>query len=437
EFVVGGFYDREGSRREVGALLLGYYDGGALRFAGNVGTGWDASTAARLRSRLAELETDTPPFDPAELKPARWSRRTMGDEHWTRPELVIEVDFADWTPDERIRHAVYQGVREDKPPREVTREPMLEAAPPRAVSPNRVGAVKVSNPERVIDPSSGLKKLDLVRYYESVADRMLPHLADRPVSLVRGPTGVTGELFFQKHDDKQSIPGLRELDAALWAGHPALLEVPTADALVNAAQMNVIEFHTWNSTKKRIDQPDRMVFDLDPGEGVTWARVQEAALLTRTLLEELGFTAWLKTSGGKGLHVVVPIAPKLDYDNVKAFSQAIVQHLAATVPSRFVAKSGAGNRVGKIFVDYLRNGHGATTAAAFSARARPGLGVSMPVSWDQLMSLKSGAQWTISTAREYLSFQKDDPWAAYWSSRQTLTAAMKKLGYTPSAKANA
>ena len=300
----------------------------------------------------------------------------MGDEHWTRPELVVEVDFADWTPDERIRHAVYQGVREDKPPREVTREPMLDAAPPRAVSPNRVGAVKVSNPERVIDPSSGLKKLDLVRYYESVADRMLPHLADRPVSLVRGPTGVTGELFFQKHDDKQSIPGLRELDPALWAGHPALLEVP-------------------------------------------------------------GFTAWLKTSGGKGLHVVVPITPKLDYDNVKAFSQAIVQHLAATVPSRFVAKSGAGNRVGKIFVDYLRNGHGATTAAAFSARARPGLGVSMPVSWDQLMSLKSGAQWTISTAREYLSFQKDDPWSAYWSSRQTLTAAMKKLGYTPSAKANA
>ena len=150
---------------------------------------------------------------------------------------------------------------------------------------------------------------------------------------------------------------------------------------------------------------------------MTWAQVQEAALLTRTLLTELGLEGWLKTSGGKGLHVVVPLAPRLDYDTVKDFSQAVVQHLARTIPSRFVAKSGAANRVGKIFVDYLRNGYGATTAAAFSARARPGLGVSMPVSWEQLPALKSGAQWTIATAREYLSFQKSDPWADYWTCR--------------------
>jgi bifunctional non-homologous end joining protein LigD len=207
-----------------------------------------------------------------------------------------------------------------------------------------------------------------------------------------------------------------------------MLEVPTADALVSAAQMNVIEFHTWNSTTRQIDKPDRIVFDLDPGEGVTWARVQEAALLTRTLLEELGLKAWLKTSGGKGLHVVVPLAPRLDYDTVKGFSQAVVQHLAQTVPSRFVAKSGASNRVGKVFVDYLRNGLGATTAAAFSARARPGLGVSMPVSWEQLPALKSAAQWNIATAREHLSFQKSDPWADYWKCRQTLGKAMKRLG---------
>jgi bifunctional non-homologous end joining protein LigD len=174
------------------------------------------------------------------------------------------------------------------------------------------------------------------------------------------------------------------------------------------------------------------VFDLDPGEGVKWPQVQEAAVLTRTLLNELGLESWLKTSGGKGLHVLVPIAPRLDYDTVKDFSQALVQHLAKTIPSRFVAKSGASNRVGRIFVDYLRNGRSATTAAAFSARSRPGLGVSMPVSWDQLQSLKSGAQWTIATAREYLSFQKSDPWASYWKSKQTLTRAMKMLGYDAS-----
>ncbi len=195
--------------------------------------------------------------------------------------------------------------------------------------------------------------------------------------------------------------------------------------------MNVIEFHTWNSLAKNIDKPDRMMFDLDPGEGTSWQHVQEAATLVRALLSELGLECWLKTSGGKGLHVVVPLAPRFDYDTVKGFSQAIVQHLANTIPSRFVARSGPSNRVGKLFVDYLRNGHGATTAAAFSARARPGLGVSMPVSWDELAKLKSGAQWTIATAREHLSFQAADPWAAYWKRRQTLTGAMKMLGFKP------
>ena len=296
-----------------------------------------------------------------------------------------------------------------------------------------VAGIRISHPGRVLYEELGLTKAALARYYESVAEWMLPHLKGRPVSLVRGPGGITGELFFQKHDDKLSIPGIRELDPALWPGHAGLLEVPTAHALVGAAQMNVIEFHTWNSLAKAIDRPDRMIFDIDPGEGVGWARVQEAALLTRTLLEELGLKSWLKTSGGKGLHLVVPLAPKLDYDTVKGFSQAVVQHLARTVPSRFVAKSGAANRVGKVFVDYLRNSWNATTAAAFSARSRPGLGVSMPVSWDQLMSLKSGAQWNIATAREYLSFQKEDPWADYRKSRQTLTKAMKALGYEPPA----
>ena len=182
--------------------------------------------------------------------------------------------------------------------------------------------------------------------------------------------------------------------------------MPTAEALVSAAQMNVIEFHTWNSTIRNIDKPDRMVFDLDPGEGVAWTHVQEAALLTRALLTELGLASWLKTSGGKGLHVVVPLAPRLDYDTVKDFSQAIVQHLAQTIPARFVAKSGPANRVGRIFVDYLRNGHGATTAAAFSARARPGLGVSMPVAWEQLATLKSGAQWTIARRASTCPFRR-------------------------------
>jgi bifunctional non-homologous end joining protein LigD len=427
EFVIGGFINREGSTSQIGSLVLGYYEGGVLKYAGNVGTGWSTQTAADLHRRLAELETRESPFEPGAVKPGRWTRRAAGGERWVKPELVAEISFADWTPDGRVRHASFQGLREDRPARSIGREKAV--APPAGPSPkgHHVGSVQVSNPERVIDPSTGLTKLDLVRYYESVAEWMLPHLRGRPVSLVRGPSGIAGQVFFQKHDDKLSIPGIRELDESLWPGHPSLLEVPTAHALVGAAQMNVIEFHTWNSTAKRVDRPDRMIFDIDPGEGVPWSRVQEAAVLTRTLLDELGLASWLKTSGGKGLHVVVPIAPKLDYDTVKNFSLAVVQHLARVLPSRFVTKSGASNRVGKIFVDYLRNTFGATTAAAFSARARPGLGVSIPVSWDQLGSLKGGAQWTIATAREHLSFQDADPWVDYWKSKQTLAGAMKKL----------
>ena len=440
EFVIGGFVDRTGAAAEVGSLLLGVHnDDGQLVYAGNVGTGWDGKTARELHRKLSQLEIDESPFDVRDPGGrGRWSRRTAAAvERWVEPRLVAEVTFAEWTPDGHVRHASFKGLRDDKAAAEIVRERSAEiaTAPAPAAAPARATpktpTTKVSNPDRIIDPSTGLKKLDLVRYYESVADWILPHLIGRPVSLVRGPTGVGGELFFQKHGDKLGIPGIRELDASLWPGHLPLLEIANVQALVGAAQMNVIELHTWNSTVGNIDKPDRVVFDLDPGEGVAWTQLQEAAVLTHTMLSELGLRSWLKTSGGKGLHVLVPLAPRLDYDNVNGFAKAVVQHLAATIPSRFVAKSGASNRTGRIFVDYLRNGHGATTAAAYSARARPGLGVSMPVAWEALSSLKSGAHWTIATAREHLSFQKVDPWAAYGSTAQTLGEAMKLLSYKP------
>jgi bifunctional non-homologous end joining protein LigD len=404
-----------------------------LKYAGNVGTGWNARTGHALHARLCALEVAKPLFDAATIQPGRWSRRTAGGERWVKPELVAEVAFREWTPDDHIRHAVFQGLRIDTPARSVTREVARDAPVATSVAAGASGtanaptSVKITNPDRVIDPSTGLTKVALVRYYESVAERILPHLADRPVSLVRAPQGITGELFFQKHPETK-MPGLRVLDPQLLPNHAALLAVDSTDALLAAAQMNTIEFHTWNSTARDIDRPDRIVFDLDPGEGVGWAQVQEAAHLMRAMLTELELESWLKTSGGKGLHVVVPLTPKLDYVTVKAFSQQVVQHLARTIPQRFVAKSGGGNRVGRIFVDYLRNGHGQTTAAAFSARSRPGLGVSMPVAWEQLMALKAGSQWTIATAREYLSFEQSDPWAGYWKKKQTLAAALKKLG---------
>ena len=428
EFVVIGFNSRSGGAGEVGALLLGYHDvDGKLRYGGSVGTGWNAKIGAELFKRLEALEVDKPSVDVASVKPGRWSKRAAGGERWVTPTLVAEINFTEWTADGHVRHPVFKGLRDDKPASVITREVAKVVGSARVRQAPVKTRVKVSNPDRVIDASTGLRKVDLVHFYETIADWILPHLKGRPVSLVRGPTGVGGELFFQKHDDKLSIPGLRELEADLWPGHARLLEVATAEALINAAQMNVIEFHTWNSTRKAIDKPDRVIFDLDPGEGVIWAHIQEAAVLTRGMLNELGLQAWVKTSGGKGLHVVVPLTPRLDYETVRAFSQAVVQHMSKVIPSRFVVKSGGTNRIGKIFIDYLRNGHAQTTAAAFSARARPGLGVSIPISWDQLSSIKSGAQWSIATAREYLSFQTDDPWADYWKCKQTLTQAIKTL----------
>jgi bifunctional non-homologous end joining protein LigD len=430
EFVVAGYSDRASGEAEVGALLLGVHEAdGTLRYVGNVGTGWDAKTAAALKQQLAKIEVKASPFGAEPLPRSRWGTRNATP-RWVRPKLVAEVTFSEWTPDQQIRHATFVGLRADKPAAQVRRDSAVLPAGPALVQGGAaiVEGVKVSNPERVVDAASGVTKLELVRYYASVAEWMLPHLKGRPCSLVRGPNGIAGELFFQKHLNEQQIDEVRELPADLWPGHAPLLEVATPRALVAAAQMNVIEFHTWNAQVRKIATPDRVIFDLDPGEGVKWPQVQEAALLVRGMLTELRLQSWLKTSGGKGLHVVVPLTPRDGWDTVKGFAEAVVQHMAQVIPQRFVAKSGAANRIGRIFVDYLRNTHGATTAAAYSARSRPGLGVSMPVAWEALEGLKGSDQWTVRTAREHLSFQQVDPWADYWTCKQTLAAGRKALG---------
>jgi bifunctional non-homologous end joining protein LigD len=259
---------------------------------------------------------------------------------------------------------------------------------------------------------------------------MMPHLLHRPVALVRAPDGVGGPVFFQKHADGARIAGIDRLDPALDPGHAPLLAVASADGLLAAAQLNVIEFHTWNALADAIDKPDRMTFDLDPGEGVSWRSVQESAVLVRELLAQLGLASFVKTSGGKGLHVVTPLKRRHDFATVKAFSHAIVDHLAATIPQRFVAKSGPANRVGRIFVDYLRNGAGATTACAWSLRVRPGLGVSVPIGWEELDGIAGGDHWTIGTIDTRID-TGDAAWQGYAAAARTLTAAMKTLGFKP------
>lgn len=434
EFVIAGYRDRSGAGDQVGSLLLAVHDDeGALRYVGKVGTGWDATTAQGLKSRLAQIEVGASPFGKQRL-----NERGAGEGalHWVQAKLVAEVEFADWTADQQLRHATFVALRADKAARAVRRETAVMPSGPVLVPGGGtiVEGIAVSNPGRIVDAASGVTKLELVRYYASVAEWLLPHLQGRPCSLVRGPQGVGGELFYQKHLNEQQVAEVRELPVSVWPEHAPLLEVPTAKALAAAAQMNVIEFHTWNMKARKPAAPDRVVFDLDPGDGVRWDQVQEAALLVRGMLTELGLQSWLKTSGGKGLHVVAPLTPGAGWDAVLAFSQAVVQHLARVIPQRFVDRMGAGNRVGRIFVDYLRNKHGATTAAAFSARSRPGLGVSMPIAWDDLPALQRSDQWNVRTAREHLSFQQSDPWADYWKCKQDLKAGSQALGLEAGAR---
>jgi bifunctional non-homologous end joining protein LigD len=450
EFVIGGWTDPKGSRTGIGALLLGVHgDDGKLRYAGNVGTGFNERSLRDLRERLDALPQARSPFDGGGTGIPRAA-------HWVRPELVCEVSFGEWTRDGKVRHSVFHGLRSDKPAEAVSLEPVAptprgkpaaggkaaKAAAPRAVRATGTPAatvaaagvlpasLRVSHPERVVDPQSGTTKIELVRYYALVAPLMMEHLRRRPIAMVRAPDGIEGQLFFQKHLERYKMAGVEPLDAAIFPGHPPMLEIATPDGLLSAAQMNVIEFHTWNAVAQDAARPDRMTFDLDPGDGVEWPQMQEAALLVRAFLTELGLPAWLKTSGGKGLHVVVPLKPKLGWDPVKDFSQAIVNHLARTIPQRFVSKSGPKNRVGRIFIDYLRNGFGATTVSAWSARARPGLGISVPVRWEELQGLRGGAHWTVKTVHERLD-EGNAPWDGYVQSSAALGAAMKTLGFRP------
>lgn len=442
EFVIGGWTDPKGSRTGIGSLLLGVHgDDGKLRYAGNVGTGFNEKVLRDLRRQLDALAAPRKPFDAGVGLPR--------DAHWVKPELVCEVSFGEWTREGKIRHSVFHGLRTDKPAAAVGEEPVLHAPPvdqpaakarkakPKAdpapaATPTAAGTLppnlRISNPERVIDPQSGTTKIQLVRYYALVAPLMMPHLKDRPIAMVRAPDGIEGQLFFQKHLDRYRMAGVEPLAPDIFPGHPPMVKMASPEGLLSAAQMNVIEVHTWNGVVATIDRPDRMTFDIDPGEGVGWPQIQEAATLVRTMLDELELPCFLKTSGGKGLHLVVPLKPRLDWDTVKDFSKAVVEHLSRTLPDRFVAKSGARNRVGRIFIDYLRNGYGATTVCAWSARSRPGLGISVPVAWEELQELKGGAHWTVGTAHTRLD-QGNTPWADYEKSRTTLGAAMKKLGF--------
>ena len=424
EFVIVGYTDPKGSRSGFGALLLALHDNesGELRYAGKVGTGFSTTTLASIHARLKPLQI----AKPALAKPPTGAEAR--GVHWLQPQLLAEVAYAQMTRDGIVRHSVFHGLRDDKAATAIDLERAMPAktVPKRnkqAKAPENLGELRLTHPDRVIDATTGVTKREVAEYYASVSQWILPQLKQRPVALVRAPDGLAGELFFQKNAGQLHIPNVISYEKA-EAGQAAMV-INRPDTLLGAVQMNMLELHTWNATDKDFDKPDRFVLDLDPDPALPWKAMLEATQLTLTLLDELGLKVFLKTSGGKGIHLVVPLTRRAGWDEVKDFSHAIVDYLAKLFPDRLSAVSGPKNRVGRIFIDYLRNGKGATTACAYSLRAREGLPVSVPIWREELAQIKAANQWNIANLRERLA-EVDDPWADMGKIRQTITAHMRK-----------
>ncbi|HEX2932636.1 MAG TPA: DNA ligase D [Candidatus Binatia bacterium] len=445
EFVIGGFTDPEGSRQGFGALLLGVYDAeGKLHYSGKVGTGFNDSLLVKLRKTLDELVQDKPPFvNPPEGAEGRRA-------HWTKPELVADVSFTEWTHDAILRNPSFQGLRADKSARDVVREdsektPELtrsesELQVPRdkgiktAAKNNdkaTVAGIKLTNSDKLLYPEAGITKRDLALYYEAVGEWILPHLRNRPLTLVRCPNGWNKESFYQKHAD-QNVPDVIERVEVEDSDGPALYMMANSlSALVAMAQMGALELHPWGSRAPRLGFPDRIILDIDPDEALEWKEIAEAAHLLKTLLDELGLRGFLKTTGGKGLHVVLPIEPVLPWNRIKGFSQAIAELFAQTFPDRFTAKILKLSRRGKIFIDYLRNGEGSTAVAAYSTRARANGPVSTPIDWEEITRDVRFDHFNVKNVPARLKRLKRDPWAEFLKIRQSITKEMmKRVGYT-------
>ena len=446
EMVIGGYTDPEGSRTGFGALLLGVYEDGRLRYAGKVGTGFNEETLRAVKQKLDGLEQKEAPFvDPPRGAEARRS-------HWVKPELVAEVKFTEWTHDGTLRHPSFQGLREDKKATEVVRERPSEEndagheaaradrSPARkktartkaAKSDETIAGIALTKATKVLYPEADITKQDLARYYESVADWILPHLEDRPLTLVRCPDGWNKQCFFQKNADDGVDAAIERVPVTTSEGPARYMMANSLSAIVALVQMGALEMHPWGSRRPRLDRPDRMILDFDPDDALAWRDLVEAVQLTKALFEEIGLVGYLKTTGGKGLHIVVPLKPSRGWDEIKGFSKAVAELLVRTFPDRFTDKVAKSRRHGKIFIDYLRNAEGATAIAAYAVRARANAPVATPIGWDELKREVRFDHFNVRNVPARLKRMKKDPWVGFFEDAQAVTAAMmKKVGYKP------
>ena len=425
EFVIGGFTDPEGARADFGSLLLGVHEpGGRLVYAGKVGTGFTNATLATLGKQLRRLEQRASPFDPDGPRPPGRGA------HWVKPTLVGEVAFTEWTRDGLLRHPSFQGLREDKPAGQVVRERSRAPGAPagRRISggsdaPVQVAGVRLTHPDRVLYAEQAITKLALARYYETIEDWIVPHVAGRPLSLVRCPEGQRGQCFYQKHvgagmPDEVERVRIRE-GSGVTAWYPYVRDLA---GLVALGQIGVLEIHPWGARVGRVERPDRLVIDLDPAPGMAWARVVEGALTVRALLDDLGLVSFVKTTGGKGLHIVAPLRPGAGWDALRSLGERIGAEMVRRAPDRYTINPLKAARRGRIFVDYLRNTRGATSVAAYSPRARPGAPVSTPLGWKEVTGTVRPEDFTLVTVPKRLQALRNDPWADFFSVDQAITA---------------
>jgi bifunctional non-homologous end joining protein LigD len=434
EFVIVGYTEPSGSRSGFGALVLAVNDGnGQLIHSGRVGTGFTDASLRELHRRLQRLETRTPSI----IDPPRGAAGR--DIHWVKPSLVAEVAFTEWTGDGVVRHPSFQGLREDRKAEEIVREteasPVASKAPDRARGAARrhpvgeaaqhaeIAGVRLSNPDRILWPEQNVTKRQLAEYYADIADAMLPHVRDRALTLVRCPSGRQAQCFYQKHAGNGMPDIVPRMTVEEDDGPAEYLRIDALPAVIALVQLGALEFHVTGSRADRQDRPDRLVMDLDPDEDLPWTDVVAAALLLRERLADLGLRSFVKTTGGKGLHVVVPIQRRTSWDDAKAFTRGVAEQFVAAWPGRFTATMSKKRRTGKIYIDYLRNSPSATSIAAWSTRARPGAPVATPLEWAELESSQTRPTFGMDDVLARLRADAD-PWRAMAEVRQSLTAAM-------------
>ena len=413
EFVIGGYSLSDKKTSGVSSLLLGIYDGDKLDYVGRAGTGISQDDSEMLEKKFASLIRIDSPFN--QIPKPRANEKVI----WLEPELVAEIKFAEWTKDNILRQASFKGLREDKAPKDIKKEKVEEMERPIEVNENNIfiEGIKITNPHKIIFDEPKITKKDVIRYYEKVSERMLPYVSKRILSIVRCPKGISETCFYKKHpiSDRKGI-----VTIPITTGDGDMEEyfyIESTAGLVYEAQMGTLEFHTWGSRVDNLENPDMMVFDLDPDEGMDLSRIRQGVRDMRSILMELSLNSYLKTSGGKGYHEVVPLKPSVSWDTFHDFARLVAEVMEQKWPDRYTSNVRKVNRKGKIFIDWIRNGRGATSIAPYSLRARKGAKVSMPISWDELDTVAPDG---IDIYDALLRIEGKDPWKDFYKNSQML-----------------